>query len=84
MLAIVQRAGVLGGLAGLLAPLSDVLGGLLLAAPKKRTTHRTKRLRLAAKWIKPLKNISKCPLCGSDKLLHHMCPNCLKTLKKAL
>ncbi|KAH6561395.1 hypothetical protein BASA50_009515 [Batrachochytrium salamandrivorans] len=61
----------------------DFLGGFLLAAPKKRTTHRTKRIRLAPKWLKPMKNIRRCPICGGDKLLHHICPGCLRTLKRA-
>ncbi|EGF78013.1 hypothetical protein BATDEDRAFT_91204 [Batrachochytrium dendrobatidis JAM81] len=61
----------------------DFLGGFLLATPKKRTTHRTKRIKLAPKWLKPMKNIQQCPICGADKLIHHICPKCLKTLKQA-
>ncbi|KAI8923517.1 hypothetical protein BC831DRAFT_386553, partial [Entophlyctis helioformis] len=59
------------------------LEGILMAVPKKRTTHRTKRIRNAPKWIEPLRNITKCPICGTDKRIHHICPNCLKQLKKA-
>ena len=34
------------------------------------------------KWLKPIKNIEKCPVCNSPKLMHHLCPQCLKDTEK--
>lgn len=61
----------------------------LLAAPKKKTTHRKKvilfwfqRYRMATKWLKPMKNIQQCPVCNHDKLMHHLCRNCLRSIMR--
>ncbi|KAI8909325.1 hypothetical protein DFJ77DRAFT_472142 [Powellomyces hirtus] len=54
------------------------LSGLLWAVPKKKTTHRKKRLRMATKWLKPMRNISTCPFCGQPTLRHHLCRSCTK------
>ncbi|KAI8894262.1 hypothetical protein BC833DRAFT_605522 [Globomyces pollinis-pini] len=70
--------------ARILAPsISEWMSGLLLAAPKKKTTHHKKRLRMNSKWLKPMKNITPCPVCGKEKLRHHLCRNCVKSLFKS-
>ncbi|KAJ3246815.1 hypothetical protein HDU78_006122 [Chytriomyces hyalinus] len=61
-------------------PLS-LIPSILWAVPKKRTTHSTKRQRMTQKWLRPMKNIIQCPLCGSATLLHHSCKMCLRGLK---
>ncbi|KAI8816445.1 uncharacterized protein EV422DRAFT_546027 [Fimicolochytrium jonesii] len=58
------------------------LSGMLWAVPKKKTTHRKKRMRMATKWLKPLRNISSCPFCGQPTLIHHLCRTCTKEVLK--
>ncbi|KAI9090505.1 hypothetical protein DFS34DRAFT_653951 [Phlyctochytrium arcticum] len=67
----IPAVGLLGGLAGWLS-------GILMAVPKKKTTHRKKRLRMATKWLKPMRNITTCPFCGQATLQHHICRSCAK------
>ncbi|KAI9473748.1 MAG: hypothetical protein EXX96DRAFT_652514 [Benjaminiella poitrasii] len=54
----------------------------LWAAPKKKTSHSKKRMRASNKGLKQKENITTCPACGSSKLLHHLCGNCYRDIKK--
>lgn len=57
--------------------------GFLWAAPKKRTSHSKKRMRMAHKYLKPKTHYHQCSNCGYLKLQHMLCGHCLKeTLKK--
>lgn len=57
--------------------------GFLWAVPKKRTSHSKKRMRMAKKYLKPIRHYTVCPKCQNLKLLHVLCGYCLKeTLKK--
>lgn len=55
---------------------------ILWAAPKKKTSHSKKRMRASNKGLQQKENISTCPACGSNKLLHHLCGNCYSDIKK--
>ena len=58
-------------------------GILWMAAPKRRTSHSKKRMRMANKWLKPIRNYKFCEVCGNPRLWHHLCGHCFKeTLKK--
>lgn len=58
-------------------------GAILWAAPKKRTSHSKKRMRMTHKWLKPKQHCGYCPNCGYPKLLHVLCGNCFKkTMEK--
>ncbi len=52
--------------------------GLLWGVPKKRTSYSKKRLRNSHKQLKPKTNITVCKKCQGLKLLHTLCPYCLK------
>ena len=57
--------------------------GILMAAPKKRTTRSKKRLRMTHKWPKNKRDIDVCFYCGRPKLMHFLCKHCLEeTLKE--
>ena len=57
--------------------------GILMAAPKKRTTRSKKRLRMTHKWPKNKRGIDVCFYCGRPKLMHFLCKYCLEeTLKE--
>lgn len=57
--------------------------GILMAAPKKRTTRSKKRLRMTHKWPKNKRGIDTCFYCGRPKLMHFLCKHCLEeTLKE--
>lgn len=57
--------------------------GILMAAPKKRTTRSKKRLRMTHKWPKNKRGIDVCFYCGRAKLMHFLCKHCLEeTLKE--
>ena len=43
-------------------------GILWMAVPKKRTSHSKKRMRMAQKWLKPIRHYNFCPACGNPKL----------------
>ncbi|KAI9280420.1 hypothetical protein BY458DRAFT_500642 [Sporodiniella umbellata] len=58
------------------------LEAFLWAAPKKKTSHSKKRMRASNKGLKQKENITACPTCGSNKLLHHLCPKCYSDIKK--
>ena len=64
-----------------ISPLIEIFEGILMAAPKRKTTHKQKRNRMKLKWLKPMKNIQKCPYCGSEKYMHHLCRKCLTALR---
>ena len=48
------------------------------AAPKKRTSHSKKLLRMTHKWLKPVHHYTFCNHCGNPKLLHVLCGVCFK------
>lgn len=58
------------------------LEAILWAAPKKKTSHSKKRMRASNKGIPIKENVTSCPACGSNKLLHHLCGNCYSDIKK--
>lgn len=47
--------------------------GLLLAAPKKRTSHAKKRMRMANKYLRPDPSLKQCDMCGAWKRPHVYC-----------
>lgn len=55
---------------------------ILWAAPKKKTSHSKKRMRASNKGLQQKENVTTCPACGSNKLLHHLCGNCYSDIKK--
>ncbi|CEP10062.1 hypothetical protein [Parasitella parasitica] len=55
---------------------------ILWAAPKKKTSHSKKRMRASNKGLQLKENVTTCPACGSNKLLHHLCGNCYSDIKK--
>ncbi|GAA5812742.1 hypothetical protein MFLAVUS_006200 [Mucor flavus] len=55
---------------------------ILWAAPKKKTSHSKKRMRASNKGLSIKENVTACPACGSNKLLHHLCGNCYSDIKK--
>ncbi|KAH3667321.1 hypothetical protein OGAPHI_002970 [Ogataea philodendri] len=59
--------------------------GLVLAAPKKKTSHMKRRLRLytpGSKQIKPNNNLNRCPSCGNYKRSHFLCMSCFFEIKQ--
>ncbi|QPG75745.1 hypothetical protein FOA43_003105 [Brettanomyces nanus] len=59
--------------------------GILLAAPKKKTSHMKRRLRLYAPGSKQVKlnnNLNRCPACGHYKRSHFLCMNCVSQIQK--
>ena len=52
--------------------------GILWGVPKKRTSYSKKRRRNSHKQLTPKKNITVCKKCQGLKLLHTLCPYCLK------
>ena len=58
------------------------LESILWAAPKKKTSHSKKRMRASNKGLPIKENVTACPACGSNKLLHHLCGNCYSDIKK--
>ncbi|KAL1740038.1 ribosomal L32p protein family-domain-containing protein [Schizophyllum fasciatum] len=65
-----------------LQSLLELLPGVVLAVPKKKTSHSKKRMRAAGKGLKDKQNIVSCPGCGSPKLAHHLCGKCYGFLSK--
>ena len=58
-------------------------GLVWMAAPKKRVSHSRKRMRMAHKYLKPIRHYATCTTCGNFKLMHVLCGHCLKeTLAK--
>lgn len=78
------------GLAGALeAPLDEGVvpgwDGLLLAVPKRRTSHSKKRLRQTHKTLsRNRRHVVACSTCGKNRLMHHLCLHCLRRLKDAM
>ena len=58
------------------APALHIWDGLLLAVPKKKTTHSKKRMRMAGKYLKPDNSMRRCPVCGTWKRAHFYCHPC--------
>ena len=52
--------------------------GMLLAVPKKRTSHSRKRIRNNPKFPKNRTDIETCVVCGNHKLQGHLCGHCLE------
>ena len=55
---------------------------LLWAAPKKRTSHSKKRMRMAHKYLKPKHHYQICQVCGNLKLQHMLCGHCFRETMK--
>ncbi|SRR6266498_4325717 len=66
---------------GALFGLVEILGPILWAVPKKKTSHSKKRMRSANKGLKDKTNIVDCLGCGQKHLIHHLCHNCYKDFK---
>ncbi|BAM78777.1 mitochondrial ribosomal protein L32, precursor [Cyanidioschyzon merolae strain 10D] len=49
---------------------------VLLAVPKKKTSHSRKRMRASGKGLRPYPNVQQCPNCGTFHLPHRLCPGC--------
>jgi ribosomal protein L32 len=60
----------------------DVL--VRMAVPKKKTSHARKATRSAHKGVELARNISTCRICGGPRLLHQLCPSCLKAQRNVL
>ncbi|ORE04890.1 hypothetical protein BCV72DRAFT_230874 [Rhizopus microsporus var. microsporus] len=58
------------------------LEAFLWAAPKKKTSHSKKRMRASNKGLQQKENITTCPVCGSHKMMHHLCGHCYSDIKK--
>lgn len=59
--------------------------GILLAVPKKKTSHMKRRLRLytpGSKQIKLKNELNRCPACGHYKRAHYLCMNCVSQIEK--
>lgn len=59
--------------------------GILLAAPKKKTSHMKRRQRLYApgsKQIKLLHHLNRCPACGNYKRSHALCMHCVGQIRR--
>jgi ribosomal protein L32 len=55
---------------------------VLMAVPKRRTSHSKKRMRMATKYLRNTSHHQKCPACGELQLRHHACLNCISMVKK--
>ena len=63
-------------------PLQELGIGMLLAAPKKKTSHMKKRQRLLANNAhrnnsKYMNNLNRCPSCGNYKRMNTLCAFCV-------
>ena len=56
---------------------------LWMAAPKKRTSRKTKWLRHQRKFIKNREDIETCSVCGNAKLINHLCATCFERTQQA-
>lgn len=60
--------------------LQDLWDGLLLAVPKKKTTHsKSRSRRLAGKGLKDVTSLNTCSACGRVKRMHVLCPYCVQS-----
>lgn len=57
-------------------------GWVLMAVPKRKTTPSKKKMRNRHKWLKNRTDIHQCAVCGSYKLVGHLCGNCLDKVKE--
>ena len=57
-------------------------GLVLMAVPKRKTTPSKKKMRNRHKWLKNRTDIHQCAVCGSYKLVGHLCGNCLEKVKE--
>ncbi|CAN6651657.1 large ribosomal subunit protein bL32m [Trichomonascus vanleenenianus] len=57
--------------------------GIVLAVPKKKTSHQKKRQRQLSprNKINPLNNLNRCPACGNFKRAHTLCMHCVNEIK---
>ena len=55
---------------------------LWMAAPKKRTSRKTKWLRHQRKFIKNRDDIETCSVCGNAKLMNHLCGTCFERIQQ--
>jgi len=55
------------------SPWKSLLDWWSLVTPKRRTSHRRKRVRNIAKALKPFVSFSECELCGEYKRPHQYC-----------
>ena len=62
--------------------LGDAAAVVWMAAPKKRTSRRTKWLRHQRKFIKNREDIEMCDVCGNAKLMNHLCGTCFDRIQK--
>eukprot|EP00795_Rhopilema_esculentum_P014526 gene14526-5589_t len=56
--------------------------GILLAVPKKRVSHRRKRIRNHSKFPKNRTDIETCVVCGNEKLQGYLCGHCLENIRE--
>ncbi|PBK77248.1 hypothetical protein ARMSODRAFT_949145 [Armillaria solidipes] len=62
--------------------LLELFPSIVLAVPKKKTSHSRKAMRAANKGLKDKQNIVNCPGCGTPKLAHHLCSKCYSFLSR--
>ncbi|EGD81799.1 50S ribosomal protein L32 [Salpingoeca rosetta] len=55
---------------------------VLMAVPKRRTSHSKKRMRMTTKYLKNKSHYQKCKHCGELCMRHHICPGCIELWKK--
>ncbi len=77
-------APVLNKLRDILMPAFNLFNstGFLLAVPKKRVSHRRKRMRNRNKFPKNRTDIEICVVCGNEKLEGHLCGQCYEKVKE--
>lgn len=56
---------------------------LWMAVPKKRTSKKVKWLRHQRKFIKNREDIETCSVCGSTKLMNHLCGTCFERIQQS-
>ncbi|CAH1761648.1 7430_t:CDS:1 [Entrophospora sp. SA101] len=67
---------------GFAVGLVEIFGPIVLAVPKKKTSHSKKRMRSANKGLKDKVNVIQCPGCGRKNLIHHLCFHCYCDFRK--
>lgn len=71
------------GAVSVLSPLAPLFDGWLLAVPKnRRSKYRNRTRRSDIGKVDPMKHLSKCHICNSPMLMHHVCPVCYKKVRK--
>eukprot|EP00043_Microstomoeca_roanoka_P002336 m.37750 g.37750 ORF g.37750 m.37750 type:complete len:126 (+) comp11423_c0_seq3:211-588(+) len=51
---------------------------VLMAVPKRRTTHSKKRMRMTTKYLENKSHYQTCKHCGQLHMRHHICTGCMK------